>query len=283
LLGLAEGVSAVDPQDLLRKTVVYSVPGMERARMRRDVAYKTTDEGDLRLDVYTPEDGDGGAPPVVVFVHGDGPPDMLRDAKDWGQYTSWGQLAAASGLAGIAFNHRSTLGFTRLDEVAADVDDLLAFVAANAATLGVDAARLGVCTFSAGGPVGVRAALREAPAGASIRCAVAYYTLLDVRALRAHLPASVTDETLLACSPVALLEEGERTVPPLFVARAGLDRPDLNAGLDRFIAAALTRNATLDVMSHPAGRHGFDVLDDNERSRAIIRHTLEFMQAYLLG
>jgi acetyl esterase/lipase len=273
----------MDPQELLRKTVVYSAPGMERARVRRDVVYKTTGEDALRLDVYTPENGGGGAPPVVVFVHGDGPPELLRDAKDWGQYTSWGRLAAASGLAGITFNHRSTLGFTQLDEVAADVDDLLTYVAANAATLGVDAGCMCVWTCSAGGPFGMRAALGEAPAGTTIRCAVAYYTLMELRPLRPHLPASVSDETLCACSPVALMEESERAVPPLFVARAGLDRPDLNAGLDRFIAAALARNATLDVLNHPAGHHGFDALDDDERSRTIIRHTLEFMQTYLLG
>ena len=34
-------------------------------------------------------------------------------------------------------------------------------------------------------------------------------------------------------------------------------------------------------MTHPQGRHGFDILDDDARSRAIIRRTLEFLRAAL--
>jgi len=44
---------------------------------------------------------------------------------------------------------------------------------------------------------------------------------------------------------------------------------------------ALARNLTLEVMNHAAGRHGFDILDDDARSREIIARTLEFPQARL--
>ncbi len=274
----------MDPQDVLRRRIVYQVPEMERARVRKDITYKTTDEGMLALDVYAPASGNG-ALPAVIFVHGDGPAEFVHNAKEWGVFVSWGQLVAASGLVGITFNHRSTHGFTRLDEVSTDVDDLLAFVRANAETLGVDASRVCMWIASAGGPFGMRVALGMAPGMApdGIRCIVAYYTVMDVLPLRAQLPATVSDATLRACSPVAALADAAADVPPLFVARAGLDRVDLNDGLDRFIATALARNVTLDVMNHPAGHHGFDALDDDERSREIIRRTLEFMREHLLG
>jgi hypothetical protein len=34
-------------------------------------------------------------------------------------------------------------------------------------------------------------------------------------------------------------------------------------------------------MNHPNGLHGFDVANDDERSREILRAALEFMKAHL--
>ena len=69
---------------------------------------------------------------------------------------------------------------------------------------------------------------------------------------------------------------------PLFVARAGRDAiPTLNERLDRFVAAALAANAPITLLNHPAGVHGFDVENDDERSREIIRAALEFMKMHL--
>lgn len=72
-----------------------------------------------------------------------------------------------------------------------------------------------------------------------------------------------------------------RKAPPILVARAGLDNPWLNDGVDRFVAGALARGATLDLLTHPDGRHGFDILDDDDRTRGIIRRTVEFLRERL--
>jgi hypothetical protein len=66
----------------------------------------------------------------------------------------------------------------------------------------------------------------------------------------------------------------------MFIARAGLDDADLNDGLDRFVQIALSKNATVDLANHATGHHGFDVEDNNERSREIIKHTIEFIKAH---
>ena len=50
---------------------------------------------------------------------------------------------------------------------------------------------------------------------------------------------------------------------------------------DRFVQEALARNAPIDVLNHPEGRHGFDILDDDDRSREVIARTLEFLRARL--
>jgi hypothetical protein len=47
------------------------------------------------------------------------------------------------------------------------------------------------------------------------------------------------------------------------------------------VQEALARNVSIEVMNHPQGRHGFDILDDNPRSREIIGRAIEFLKARL--
>ena len=144
------------------ETVVLELARMDEVEVQADLVYKTVADGELLFDVYRPPSGERA--PVVVFVHGDGPPEFLADAKDWGQYTSWGRLAGASGLAGVTFNHRSSLGATELEAAASDVDDLVANVREQADELGLDADRMCLWTCSAGGPIGMREEVhRRAP------------------------------------------------------------------------------------------------------------------------
>ena len=67
----------------------------------------------------------------------------------------------------------------------------------------------------------------------------------------------------------------------LLVARTGLDHPWLNAGTDRFVQEALARGATLDLLNHPNGRHAFDILDDDARTKEILRRALDFLRERL--
>jgi acetyl esterase/lipase len=36
--------------------------------------------------------------------------------------------------------------------------------------------------------------------------------------------------------------------------------------------------ARVELLEHPEGRHGFDTLNDDDRSREIIRRTLDFVR-----
>jgi dipeptidyl aminopeptidase/acylaminoacyl peptidase len=283
----------VQPRDMLQKTIVYEVPGMQQVNVRKDVPYKKVDEQDLTLDVYYPLDFDQDMPlPAVLFVHGDAPPDFLAHAKDWGQYVSWGQLIAASGLIAVTFNHRSTQSLIKLDDAASDVNDLLAFVNKHASDLGIDASMLGIWTCSGGAMIGLQTAFQWA--SSAIRCVIVYYGATDLQAFFDQ-PTDISEN----------LEQSEHTLPllppttfekfsastsikglvdremPLLVARAGLDAPALNASIDRLVVAALSSNANLVLMNHAKGRHAFDVVDDDERTREIIHTTLEFVKMHL--
>lgn len=270
----------VDFNELLKKRIVYEMPGMEQARVVENRVYKTVDEGDLLLDVYYPaEVQDGERRPAVLFVHGLGPAELVKHIKNSGQYVSWGQLMAASGLIAITFNHRSPDEHISLGDVAGDVDDLVGYVRQSAEELRIDKERLAIWTCSAGVPLGMRSALLGTPA--FVKCLVAYYGPLDLQELQADW--ELTADEVREFSATTYLEEHAERLAPMLVARAGLDHPALNASIDHFIREASVKNVALDFMTHPGGQHAFDVLDDVARSREIIQRTVEFLKTYLIS
>ena len=105
------------------------------------------------MDLYLPAGLAAGWPvPAVLLVHGEADPEMLRGVRSWGQYTGWGRLLAAEGLAGVVAEHRAVAeaGF---DAVVAEVASALTAVHGRAAELGLDPDRLAVAAFSAGTPL----------------------------------------------------------------------------------------------------------------------------------
>jgi acetyl esterase/lipase len=252
---------------------------MERAAVRADLS-DHADQGDaLRMDVYLPPDLPTGARrPGVLFIHG-GPiaSDMALRPKDWGVYRSYGQLMAASGLVGITFNHRY-YGIDHLELAAGDIQAAMTYVRTHAGDLSIDADRLALWAFSGGGPF-LSLALREHMP--FVRCLAAYYAVLDLRPFQERAGGAVTDAVLRAFSPVAHVEANTAPALPILIARAGQDQPRLNGAIDAFVQAALAANLPIDVMNHPQGRHAFDILDDDNRSREIIARTVAFIRAHL--
>lgn len=261
--------------------IVYKLPGMEQATVHKNIIYKTINDEELKMDVYYPSAFQYHSPlPTVIFVHGDAPPEHLRTTKDSGQYVGWGQLTAASGLIAVTFHHRSSEELTRIHDVASDIEDLIQFVRDNAHDLQIDANNLGIWVCSAGGPYGLRAAMREKLA--YIKCIISYYGFMSLEPMMdADAPLSKKD--LAEFSAVHHLKKLPKDIAPLFIARAGLDYPELNGTVDRFIAEALAQNISLILMNHPEGHHGFDMRDDNARSHEIIQATLNFMRDHLIG
>ena len=263
-------------EQLIRMEIVYRVPGMAEVAVRREVPYAAPGGEALTMDVYQPRGAPAGSRwPAVLMIHG-GPIPRVG-AKNMGVFTSYGRLLAASGFVAVTFNHRF-LGPDRLLDAASDVKAAGAFALEHADDLGIDPKRIAVWAFSGGGPF-----LSLALSGGSpqARAVVAYYAALDLQEKPPGSTAALSDETRRDFSPVHHLEARAGRVPPILVARAGLDIPFLNAGIDRFVAKALATNACLDLLNHPAGRHGFDILDDDVRSKEIIARTLEFLRLHL--
>ena len=241
--GLAGGDSYRNPTR--GKDVALQIPGMHLAKVRRNHAYRPG----LKLDVYRPRNATGRLP-AVLFAHG-----RTGEAspKDWGQYVGWGQLAAASGLVGVTFNH--------LDDPA-DVVAAIRYVRANGPRLGIDGSRICVAGFSAGVHPALLTALQET--AGKLRCAVAYYGPLDVE--------------LEQLSPRTYLRAGSS---PILVAKAGKDNATINRSIDAFVAKARQVGAPVELLVHATGLHAFDVNTPGARSRAIMRRTLAFLRQHL--
>jgi acetyl esterase/lipase len=179
-------------------------------------------------------------------------------------------------MVAAVFNHRY-LGFPALPDSAEWVWAAIAFLRERAGSFHLDPDRLAIWAFSAGGPH-LGPFLTEKPSWA--RCLLGFYSVLDIRSVREDLPA-LTEEAANRFSPVACLPESGYDGPPVLIARAGLDRPVINGTADAFVARALAANVQLDVLNHARGRHGFDSKDDDERSREILRHAIDFLRAHL--
>jgi acetyl esterase/lipase len=258
------------------KRIVYRVDGMERIAPKRNLVYRSDNGTDLLMDVYVPLDVSPGTRlPAMLFVHGPIPADM-QPPKDWGDFRSYGELAAASGLIGVTFNHRFHTPIP-FPESQADVLAAIDYVRAHGAELHVDSERIGLWLFSGSGPH-ASWVLREQPS--YLRCLLAFYPVLDMRHVVPSGLDAATMSLINAASPAAYVRELAGDLP-MFVARAGLDVAMINQGIDLFVREALAGNASLDLANHPKGHHGFASLDDDDRSRAIISNAIAFAKAHL--
>jgi len=262
--------------EITGKKVVYRLPGVDAVATRSDVEYRVTDAGGLTMDLYYPPDATGGSRlgAVVVVL---GFSDVGYEAfvgckfKEAEFCIGWGRLIAASGLVAITYTNR---------EPVADLHALLHYVRQNAASLSIDQNRMGLLAFSGNVPLALSVLMQDAQE--QVKCAVLQNGyMLDLDGATGVADAASQWKFVNASSGKSVDD-----LPPdlpLFIARAGQDAmPGLNDALDRFMAHALTRNLPVTLVNHRTGPHAFDILDDSEASREIIRQMLAFMRFHLL-
>lgn len=271
-----------EPEEIFKLKVLYNLPGTDLTQVRKDIVYSGEPDNQLRLDLYLPPDHTPAQKlPVVVLVHGDGP---VGGIKDSGQYTSLGRILAASGLIGVAFNHRMLMEGFMIKDVISDIEDLIQFLIKNNDKYGIDENRIAIWSLSAGVPFGLYAGIHNHTG--NIKCMAAYYGFGDLTTLCTLLKGSINpdgiEEQAEKYSAANLLVQGPEKIAPLLIARAGKDQvPMLLKSLDKFIATALANNINIDVYNHPNGIHAFDLYIDEPRTREIMENTLEFFKKNL--
>jgi acetyl esterase/lipase len=278
-MGLTAFMLAANAQDLPGK-VVYSVPGMDKAEVRKNLVYKKDGLDELKMDIYLPPNlAASERLPVILFIHG-GPlgANPSPGAKEWPFFQSYGRLMAATGFVGVTFDHRYVSGkMNDMETSFSDVEAAIRFVRTNAASNHIDPDRVALWAFSGGGPHINIALHGETP---YIKCMVSYYGVLDPSGVAAQL--GETPQAMDKFSPVASLLKPPESLPSVLIARAGLDRvPGLNASVDLFISRMLAQGGDVNLLVHPFGRHGFDGSDDDDQSRDIIASTITFLKGHL--
>jgi dienelactone hydrolase len=219
---------------------VYPIPAPTDFTQRSNLVYKQTGQTALALDFFLPTGTARSKPlPVFVIFNGFGDPFMRTSPQSQG----WAKAATAHGFAAVTAE-------TTPAHVAEDFDSITVYLRQHAEDLHVDPERLVVIAWSGNASTGLPAI--EDPHRRAIKAAVIYYGWADLPQVRLDLPV-------------------------LFV-RAGLDQPSTNQSLDQRIAAGIAANAPWTVLNYPAGRHGFDVVDDNDLSREIIEETFSCAQ-----
>jgi acetyl esterase/lipase len=276
---LAQNEVPPEVREMARKVmmpIVYQVPGMDKVKVVQNLKYIKTNDPNVLLDVYLPQETTaGGRRPIVIFIHGGAKTEYTP--KDWGIYTGWGRLVAASGLVGITFTHRLQYPEKSLESAAEDVRAAIDYVRANAETYNADKDRIALVSYSAAGPMLSLGMRGEMP---FVRCLLGFYSFLDIQ--QSDYRKTEKPETLKAFSPITYLRRDPSKVPPIFIARAGRDEvATMDDSIDRFVTEALPRNISLSFANQPQGVHGFDNQNNDDRSREIIRAALEFMKVHL--
>jgi len=257
------------------KKVVYEIPGMESAVVRRDVPYGVAGAAAVTMDLYYPSMAASYAAwPATVVVLGYPPrePNPLGCAfKDMEWSVSWGRLIAASGIVAIFYTNRNP---------EADLGAVLGHIREHAQSLGIDPRRIGLFATSGSGPLALSTLVAERD---SLACAALCYPFtLDAEGSTAIAESAATWGFV---NPTT--GKSARDFPsdvPLFVARAGHDDfPHLNEALDRFVADALACDLPMTMVNHAGAPHAFDLVHDSDATREIIRQLLRFLQFHLSG
>lgn len=254
--------------DVVKSHNVLHIRGQENARVHNDVVYVSPNGEPQKTDIYLPANTKAADRlPVVIALSG------ADKAKHWGFYKDLGQLIAAHGMAAVVPDKRYQRG--QRQEGFDDIVALMRFVAQNGAKYNLDGSRICLWAFSGGGllmSVGLRGETPE------VKCIVNFYAISDI----SRFPGATADLATSPLNPIYHLRTTDvEKLPPMLVIRAGKDNPDLNAGVEDFIQTAFHRNAKIMAINYANGQHGFDLLDDNDFSRVMIKRALEFEQATL--
>jgi hypothetical protein len=252
---------------MVEKRVVLEIPGMQELPVRRGVPYLDA----LTMDLYLPPDHASGPKPAVVIALGY--PDVGVKSpfgcqfREMGMIVSWAQLFAASGFVGVVYETSNP---------AIDLGSVLSSLRANASELGIDAERLGVWAASGNAPVALSALM-----SGGLRCGVLCYSFtLD---LDGSSGVAEGARTWHFANPTA--GRSVQDIPAgtaLFLVRAGKEQfAGVNDAMDAFATAALRCNLPVTLVNHPDGQHGFDLIDDTEATRALIRAILLFLRERL--
>lgn len=205
--------------------------------------------------------------PAVVFVHG-GPvhPDVRPTPRDWPGFVGYARLMAGLGAVGVTLDHRlhDLADYGRAAEDIAEAVDLVR------ADPRVDADRVALWFFSAGGLLAADWLAAPPP---WLRCVAATYPVLA--------PMPNWGRVDSRFRPAVALRSAERL--PVVLTRVELERAEIAATVEEFLAAAKECDAEVEVIDVPRGRHGFETTDHSGQARNAVERAARSVWGHLRG
>lgn len=254
---------------ILKKRIVLKFSQDVTAKVISDISYFEEDSSS-KMDIYLPCETTQKPLPCVFLVHG--LTSKKQSPKDWGLYISWAEYFTASGFACVVMNH----GLCN-EKAIGDSERYLAksvdYVRQNADVYSIDSYNIGLFYFSGGGIL-MSYALKENRD--FIKAVAGYYTKLEITRKRSY-----SDDFMSSYSPVRMIHE---MVPkyPFYLVKAKKDLGRIKKSIDAFYEKAKALSWDMHLSIHESGRHAFDIMTDNDRSREIINETMNFFKKHML-
>jgi dienelactone hydrolase len=213
------------------------------------------------LDLYLPDSSEPA--PAVLLIHG-----VPYGAEgralpsEWGIYRGYASQLADRGRVATVVNH-SPDGLPDDDRSNAA---LVAAITALRTHPRVDGERLALWFFSGAGPLASQF-LYNPPSW--LRCVALTYPVLGDSEL----------VTVRGLSPVEAVAGAGKL--PVVMTVVGRELPDVAPTQPPFVEAARAAGVQLQLIDVPNGRHGFDVLDHTDESRAAVTAALDAVTTLL--
>jgi hypothetical protein len=274
LLFYSIGIFAQDePKEML---VLYQIPGMEKAIIKKDITYTKSTDSTLKMDIYYPPNFDFKKKiPAVVFILGytDSAQKKLmgQQLRKWSGFISWCKVIAASNMAAVVY------------ETVDPENDIIAlekYIHTNQDKLMIDMNNLGAFSCSAHSITAISHILNAQ--SLIFKCAVSYYGIILTKNFQYLAQMDTISMGMGFKTPRLSDPENWNKNVPILIVRAGLDNvPHINEALSVFYEKAIEQNLPVTLINYPDGYHTFDYNNDNETTRMIIKNTLEFWKFYL--
>ncbi|MFF8535121.1 alpha/beta fold hydrolase [Streptomyces sp. NPDC015532] len=261
--------AAVSEQPAHLRPFLLDLPERRRERIGRVDLHFPGDHlaDDLPAELPADPSKAEGPWPAVVFVHG-GPvhPDVRPTPRDWPGFVGYARLVADLGAVGVTLDHRlhDLADYGRAAEDIAEAVDLVR------ADPRVDADRVALWFFSAGGLLSADWLAAPPP---WLRCVAASYPVLA--------PMPNWGSVGSRFRPAVALRSARRL--PVVLTRVELERAEIAATVEEFLAAAKECDADVEVIDVPLGRHGFETTDHSERARDAVERAARSVWGHLRG
>ncbi len=261
--------------ELPQRRIVYQIPEMEDVVCHKGEIYYSGNSFDLEADIYIPPGLSRGSKlPLVILTNNY--PDVVWNKnsgvchKDWQMIISWAELIAASGMIAVTYQTLYSQS---------ESDSLISYLSRNADKFNIDIDRIAVFGCSANA-LAAQSLLQND--SYNIRCAVLYYGLLLTPDQKYFEEINSAQNSFgFYFSDLNQVDDIPSDIP-ILVTRAGKDKnPLILMTIDHFLNEAVKSNAKITFINYPEGQHDFDILDDTENSRLIIRQTVDFLTAHL--